>query len=90
MKRVVLLIAAVLVCMGGCYKETQEDTAIVARPITQTYVGELEIVRPDYGESLEQKRGEFSRKVQELKRTIRVRRLPMRTDTIEVCRPVID
>jgi hypothetical protein len=87
MKRIALLIAAVIICMGGCHKEPHEDI-VAARPAFQPYVNELHIDPPDYGESLEQKRAEFSRKAQELKRTLRIRRMQQRIDTIEVARPL--
>jgi hypothetical protein len=88
MKRIALLIAAIIICMAGCYKEPNEEAVVIARPIANTYMGDLHVYAPDYGESLEQKRGEFSKKMQEIKRALKVRRLPQRMDSIEVCRPV--
>lgn len=89
MRRVALLIVAVIICMGACHKDPHEDI-IAASPALTQIDGPLHIDAPDYGESLDQKRSEFSQKMQEIKRTLRVRRVQQRIDTIEVCRPEID
>ena len=90
MKKVFLLISAVIICIGGCYKEPQEDQAIAARPTMQErYANELYVKAPDYGESLEQKRSEFAEKLQEIKQSLKVWRVQQRIDTLQVARPPI-
>lgn len=84
MKRICLLIAVVLICMGGCYKIQDEIEETPARQLTQVHVQTLTVQEPEYGESLDIKRQEFRSKMQEIRRALRSARPVLRNDTIHV------